>query len=426
MSMPTVSLGTAADEDALIQAIEDAATTAGWTTYGPAGTTPSDSTWFVSSGSDGCSWLVAGLVKGTGNTIRTLVGSDIDTTSIVSANIGGYTHDDTAALGSPVQAIGADGTYWDARTAGSYRYRIVASLDGIAVLASYTGTLAAQGFIYLGKVEPQVRLFSAQAKAEVVSVGTGSNVNQRLVTLDRNITSMLKDPAAWPGEPAGYAQQLFFQAKASDLANFAQTTRAPIVSGTLATSGGVTTFEINVATGSKLAAPGRRYASNQGAGDLVRLMSETTLAFAGAVSGLSDPFGSGQPVAWDAYAGQSASLLARLYNSRSIISDAGGANALAQSEDPLNLTFRYAPSRLYAVHTNNETGKIAQADLQGVKQVGALYNALWWANGGQADDSFLDLNGDLNLRYRVLANGPLAVPGFGTGTEMIWSVGPGW
>lgn len=416
--MPTVSFGTAADENALIAAIAAAATTAGWTIYDTT-TDPSGSTWFVSEGTDGTSWIVGGLVKGTGDTIRTIVGSDIDTTSIVSANVSGYVHDDTAALGSPVQYLGPDGTLWAARTVGSYTYRIVASLDGIAVLVSYTATTPAQGFVYIGKVEPQVRLFSAQAKALITSVGAGSVGTQRLVTLDRDITAMLKDPADWPGEPAGYAQRLFFQAKATDLANFSQVERVAIVSGTLATSGGVTVFEIDVSTGVKLAAPGRRYASNQGAGDIVRLMSETTVVLAGAATVLPfGPFDTPSGVAFDAYGGQSTTVDARLRNQR--------GTTYATSEVPVSLTNRYPPSRAYLIHTTNETGKVAQADLQGVKMTGALYHLLWWPNTGQADDTFVDLNGDSGLRYRVIGNNTLAVPGTATGVEMIWSIGPGW
>jgi hypothetical protein len=416
--MPTVSFGTAADEAALITAIAAAATTAGWTTYASS-TVPAGSTWFTSPGTDGCSWIVGGLVKGTGNNIRTLVGSDIDTTSIVSASTGGYVHNDTAALGSPVQYVGPDGALWFSRTSGSYTYRIVASLDAIAVLLSFTSTTDAQAFIYIGKVEPQTRLFSAQAKALITSVGAGSSGTQRLVTLDRDITAMLKDPADWTGEPAGYAQRLFFQAKATDLANFAQTERIAIVSGTLATSGGVTTFEIDVSTGVKLAAPGRRYASNQGAGDIVRLMSETTVVFSGSsIALVYQPFGTAAGVSFDAYSGQSTSVAARIYNTR--------GPAYATSEVPVTLTNRYPPSRAYLIHTTNETGKVAQADLQGRKMVGALYHVLWWPNTGQADDTFINLNGSASTRYRVLGNAQLPVPGTGPGTEMIWSIGPGW
>lgn len=427
MSLPVTQIGVAADEPALIAAIQTLANTKGWTTYGPLLTTPADSVWFVSSGEDGCSRIVGGLVKGSTRIMRAMTAADIDTFGFISANVGGYLHNDSAALGTPIQAFTADTTtVWATRDiASSYTYLVAVSLDSIAVLVTYISSgIKAQGFIYIGKTEPCFgRLFQAQAKAKIASVGAGSNANQRLITMDRNITSMLKDPATYTVEPATYAQRLMFQAVAAgapDSPDFSQVERIKIVSGTVLTSGGVTTIEIDVTTGVKLAAVARRYSANRGAGDIVRVFAEPSMAICGGTTNVVvGPFsGSNGAIApWDAYGGQGADLFCHLSNQWNLRESAG---------DPSSISTRTVPFRIYVVHNVINTGKQPQTDNQGSKNVGALINAMIVANAGQADHAFLRVDGRFEERWRIIDHTALALPSAFNGNDGVWAVGPGW
>lgn len=424
MSLPQVETGVAATETALIARIAAVAAAAGWTTW-TAGTTPAGAVYMRSSGEDRTSHIVGGFASTTLGRMQAITGADVDTLAIVSANTAVYTNNDAAGVANRVQAITPDSaSNWVTRTASSYTYALAAGRDFIAVVCSYSaGGAAAQGVLYLGKVEPCMgRYEETYAKAFIASVGAGSIGTQRLITLDRNITYFMKDLASWPGDVAT-SVTMFFQAIATsgaDTPDFAMVQRIPIVSGTLATVGGVTQFEINVA-GVKQAAAARRYASNRGAGDVVRMMTEPTIAVAGAASGGTAPwtFGSLSALsAWDGFGGQRASLWVWLAN-------AYGAEE--GSSDPVRSNALLVPFRIYITHRVNETGLITQANNEGLKCTGVLPGLYIFSNNANPNFSLLQIDAQATQRYRIISQ----AAGIGLGVPQDWTagtfgVGPGW
>jgi hypothetical protein len=424
MTLPEVDFGTAADETALIAALATLAAARGWTTW-TSSTTPSGFSWFKSTGEDGESNICGAFGVTTSGRMRAAAAVDIDTTSIVSASVGGYTNNDAAGVSTRVQAITPNTTAaWATRDpASAYTYMAVASLDSIACCVEYlNGGIRAQGVLYLGKTTPCMgRYFQTQAKAKIDSVGAGSNANQRLVTLDRDITAMLKDPATYPSDVG--TQRLFFQPITTNSTDFAMVQRLAIVSGTLTTTSGQTEFEINVA-GVKLAVSGGRYHSNRGAGDLVRIMNEPNVCLCGGAINAQIPFTStGNTIlsAWDNYGGQSAAL-------DCVLENVHAANDI-QGHDPTLFGNRGVPYRLYLSHQDNQTGLITQSDGEGLACAGVLVNAMSFPEMSAANFSYARIDGRAEDRWRLLER--LTGIGIGSPIEPVgrrvnWAIGPGW
>jgi hypothetical protein len=431
MTMPSCVLATYADEAALIDGIRTtAAATTWWTTWNTS-TQPANSTWFRSNGIDGTSLIAGGLQVASGaNRVQAAPAVDVNSYGFTiggNTNVGGWTNNDSGGVpvANRVQAFTDNDTiaYAARDNATSYRALITVGPDSIACISAYTsGGLAAKGLIYIGNTQSHAgRFFQTQAKAKITSVGAGSNANQRLVTLDRNITSMLKDGTAFPNDP--YTQTLMFQVGETPTAadDFALVQRISIVAGTLSTSGGATRFEINVA-GVKLASATGRYANNRGAGDYVRLMSQPNVAIACGDSDLTLLFtalnNNVVHTAWDAFGGQAAALECFLYNDRA---------AAEASLDPPALGGWLVPYRTYVVVGENNTGLITQADTQGLKNVGALVNLMYAANDGRSNFSIVRYGRRTEDRWRVLGQGGLSHPNTPNPTfDGLWMVGPGW
>lgn len=427
--LPGVSFATATNEAALSTAIQTVAAANGWTVTN-ASTTPANSVWFQSSGEDGCSNVCGGLfVDTTNRQFRAFCAADIDSSSIISANVSGYVNGDATSAG---HAINAETTLqWPARdNATSYSYAIVANRDAIVVEVVYTSSAnSAQGLIYIGKVEAVGHPFQTQARAKIASVGAGSAGTQRLITLDRNITAMLKDTGAggatFPNDPA--QQQLFFQVVGGPSSDFASAERRQIVPGTLATSGGVTVFEVNVAAAggtSKLFTAAQRYANNRGAGDIVRMHAEPNIAMAGANTSGSSIFGSGsnqQLASWDAFGGQSATVSPLLVNS---------VSNTASNEGPDPTSNRAPYYSVYMDINASVTSILAQSSNEGQKNVGRLYHCILVPNQSQPNFALFRINNDAARRYRVLnknVGAGLALPGTIDGSSNVqFGVGPGW
>jgi hypothetical protein len=407
---------TAVDEAALILAIRDAAIAAGWTTWGPTGTTPAGSVWFLSPGRDGCSRICGGLLSTTVGRMRAAVAADIDAFSVVSANVGGYVNNDSAGVGNPVQSITPDTTTaWETKTAGSYEYILAITPDSIAVLTSYTATTSAQGVLYIGKTQPSSgRLFQTQAKGLIESV-SGSTIR-----LDRDITAMLKSPVS--GDIVTQ-QSLMFQAFATSLADapdFAMVQRIPIVAGSLSTVDGATEFDL-LLTGTKLDAVSGRYDDGRGAGDSVRLMSETNIALCGGDNGLSATLFSSTSntalAAWDAVGGQATALDVILSNT---VADQ------ITNVNPIDFINRYVPYEIYALNVDTNTGLIAQPDTNGAKNVGALIGIGMLPNNTSLDFRRYRRDGDLLRRYRILSRTDINAPSGFADQDTVWAIGPGW
>ena len=432
MSLPSTGFGRAATEAALIEALRAAAAAKGWTTY-TVGTTPANSVWFRSNGEDGCSLIAGGLVSTTTGRMRGATAVDVNSYGLTvggSASVGGYTNNDTGGLAAAnrVQAITPDTTTaWETRDGASqYTYAYAISLDSIACVVDYTAAgVRTQGVIYIGKTEPTAgRLFSCQAKAKIDSVGAGSNGTQRLVTLDRDITAMLKDLSSWPNDP--YQMKLLFQVgeTPSAAADFGLVQRIGIVSGTLTTTGGKTAFEILV-TGNKLDSATGRYANNRGAGDLVRLMNETNVVLcaadsSGSIVGAFTATSQTALAAWDGYCGQGAALNCALANR---------VSSNESDQDPVGLANEIIPYRMHVVTFDQNTSLIAQADGQGKKDVGALINLCMFANSGRPNFSFVRLDARAEERWRILehvAGAGIAPPSFFGASDGVYAVGPGW
>lgn len=430
MAVPATSFVTAADEAALIDAIRVLANTTTWWTTFNTSTQPSGSVWFRSNGSDGTSLIAGGLQVASGaNRIQAAPAVDINTYGFTisgNSNVGGWTNNDTGGVpvANRVQAFTtASATTYAARdNATSYKALITIGPDSIACITSFTsGGLNAKGVIYIGTtVSHAGRLFQTQAKAKIETVGAGSIGTQRLITLDRNITSMLKDGVAFPQDP--YQQYLMFQVgqTPSVADDFALTQRIPIVASTLTTTSGKTAFEISVA-GAKLASATGRYANNRGAGDFVRLMSTPNVAISVADENLSFSFSSVNTnichTAFDAYGGQGAALECLLTNDR------------ANSEvdlDPVALGGWLAPFHVYLLVTENNTSLIPQADTQGLKNIGTTVNLMYSSNDGRSNFTTVRYGRRVEDKWRVLGAGGLQHPNVPTPFDGLWMVGPGW
>jgi hypothetical protein len=429
--IPGVAFGTAVDEAALTSAVSTLAAANGWTVTS-VGTTPANSVWYQSPGEDGTSNIVGGLQPDTvGRQMRGWCAADLDTTGLVNANVGGYVNNDAAGVGHSVQAETV--LAWPARDLVSvYNYAVVANRDAIAVIVVYiSGGNAAQGAMYIGKTEPMAgRYFQTYAKAKIASVAAGSNGNQRLVTLDRNITAMLKDTGpgglTYPSDPA--QQTLLFQTVGGPATDFAMAERQQIVPGTLATSGGVTVFEVNVAkVSSKLFGAGQRYANNRGTGDIVRMMAEPNITAVGAATLGGEIFeGSPTPTqvlaSWDAFGGQSAALAPLVANQES-------NSASTAAPDPLtNRTPFYSA---YLLTNTSVTNILAQPSSEGQKDIGRLYHFILVPNQSQPNFAFFRVNADAARRYRVLsltggAGGKPPSPRVAGSTVVQYGIGPGW
>lgn len=437
MPLPQVAFGTAADEDALAQAIETLAIAVGWTTWGPAGTFPTNSFWFQSSGEDGISHIVGGLVPDSSTRrMRAACAADIDTSGIANANVGGWVNDDAAGISTLEQSItpNTSGGWHDRDSLSQYEYMAVADLNGITVLVKYdeTGGLA-QGVIVIGNPEPaHGRLLQTQAKARIASIATNGAL--RTITLDADINAALKDRTAFPSDP--HTLSMMFQPVNShgggtEDNDFAMVERFPIVDSSLTLSGGNTQFDIAVAGGVKLGGlAGRRYNDNRGVGDVVKMMSEPNVVFCFGEATQQRPSTTSNAVlaAWDNYGGQRGGsavgdnldmiLMNELYTQAS-------ANAPSVSSGLA------AEFRLYALNYDKETGLIAQTDKQGHRVVGALRHIIIIPEMSAGHASFLKVNGTAHRRYRVLGwtgGRGLGRPysSFAAGGDPQWAVGPGW
>lgn len=428
--IPSVVYGTAADETALAVAIQTLAAANGFTVTA-AGTTPANSRWFQSSGEDGCSNIVFGIIPdAVARTMRAFTAADLDTAAVVSASVGGYTNNDSVAAATRVQA--QTSLSWAARDnpSSSYTYAIVANRDGVSGMVVYvSGGVAAQGFFCFGKTAAvSGRFFQTQAKARIATVGAGSIGAQRLVTLDRNITAMLKDTGAggltYPNDPT--QQLLFFQCVAGTGADFAQVGRRQIVPGTLATVGGVTRFEINVAqASSKLFGAGQRYANNNGANDIVRMMAEPTIAICGAATANTQPFAGTATclAAWDGYGGQGSAITFLLANENT-------TDTASETPDPLVNRAPYY--NMYALINVAVTALPAETNSESYKNIGRIPHAILLPNMSQGNFAFFRIDSNAARRFRVLSKGltglglPSAINGGGSGTSQGYAVGPGW
>jgi hypothetical protein len=430
--IPQTSGATAvADEAALVTAISAMATAAGWSVTS-AGTTPANSVWYQSTGEDGLHNIVGGLLPDTtARRMSAFIAADLDAFGIVSGNVGGYTNDDAVAVATPVQ-VQTNSAQWPQRDLGvSYRYIMAVNKNAIAVLVTYeSGGNSAQGVIYIGTSEPSgARLLQVQATARIASVGAGSIGTQRLITLDRDIRRGLKDGTAYPSDP--YTQALQFQCVAAgvgDAPDFAMLERIPIVAGTLSAAGAPTTFEIDVSTGVKLAQPGGRYASNRGAGDLVRLSIEPNIVLCGASATSGNPFPSNSDLfcaltAWDGYCGQRDGLHVTLANRHSV--DVADHN-------PCEISNKTAYYPIYAVIRDIEGNLVNQVDgtvFKGFKNCGALHNLILIPNQNQPDLSFFRVSNDPARRYRIQeydGSQGISGPALGFTSPVCYAVGAGW
>jgi hypothetical protein len=344
--------------------------------------------------------------------------ADIDAFGIVSVNVGGYVNNDTAGIGNPVQSTTPDIVgAWETKTSGVYEYYASISLDSIVVNVRYTATSQAHGVVYIGKTTPNYRLFQRQAKGLISTVTAGSIGTQKKIRLDRDITAMLKNPDF---SDVATQQTLFFQAFASSIADspdFAMTQRIPMIAGTLATVSGATEFEISVA-GTKLDAVSGRYDDGRGAGDSVRLMSETNITICGADNGFSlivfSATSNTALSAWDAVGGQAAQLDTILANTTA---------HQASDQNPVDNLNRYGPALIYAVNNDTNATLVAQPDTNGAKDVGALIGLAMIPNNALSDYQFFRHNGDLQRRSRCLSGTELAAPSGFTDPLYVWAVG---
>lgn len=438
MPIAQVSSGIASDEDALVAAIASLASTVGWTVYGPAGTYPAGSYWFVSPGEDGCSHIVGGLLaNSTTRRMRPMIAADIDTSGIANANVGGWMNNDAVAISTPAQAFPAESnTIWYNRDAGlDYYYWLVIDLDAITCFVTYTALgVLAQGIIEIGCPEDSLhgRKLYSQAKAKIDSIAT--NGADRTITLDRDITAALKDRSAYPSDP--HTMRLFFQpinshGGGAEDNDFGMVERFPIVDGTLTTVGGQTQFDIAISGGAKLGgAAGRRYNDNRGVGDIVRLSARPNYitCIAAQNEGNFSRTANNIMLAWDNYGGQRAGA------STTLNLDGAWMNESYEQADecaPSPLSGLAAEHRLYLMSIDREDNLIAQVDREGSLGHGASKHIVIVPNMALAHGSYIKVNGQPHRRYRVM--GKTAGRGIGYPCDLFaaggpphYCCGPGW
>lgn len=437
LTLPIPAFNQVSTETALITDIATTASLAGWSTFGPASTTPAGSVWFQSSGSSGDDNIVGGLLDNGARQIQGYTAADLDTHAIVSASVGGYVNSDPANTTATKVSSSTSVSNWPVRNIGAtITYLIVVSRDSINVLCTYltAGAKHAQCVIHIGHPEP-VNGHGVQnvAYAKLLSIDASTPATT-IITLDRNITIALKDRSVFTTD---YIQApMFISVATAGMSNtdFALAQRIPILDNSLSTISGKTTFQINATVASKLTgSPGgtpSRYRSGRGVGDIVRLDARPNLCYAfGDGSGSSvSKGGHGCIASWDAFGGQRAGL--QCLSGRRELTPATLANV-----HPAIETNRWVTYRLSSILTDKETTMLPQTDNQGMKNVGCLRGIIEssYINGQISDFDILTLDLQRGLRYRTLG-----VKAAGDGLSGISSsaldlspnktmaIGPGW
>lgn len=413
-------------EQAIIDYIAAQVAPAGWTVVVTAG-----QTYFLSVGEDSCSRIVGGLETTGTRQIRALNCADLDQDAIVAGSVLGYTNNDAAGVGSPVQNP-TNSAAWTSRLAATdVQLSLHADLDSISLLASYTSTSGSgQMAIYIGKVRGRGDWIERWGRAKILSVGPGSDANHRLFTLDRNINLVLKNGAVFAGDLSPVSQ-LFYQTVSGPgmlLGEFGLTQMQDLASNLVAPNpvigvdgSGRTTYEADV-TGVKLFAPGGRYASNRGAGDLVRLHPDPTICAAGAGTNAAQFSGTNQAIlaSWDGQGGQGTGIDVYWDNLRS-------DDALLHDVSPSNnLATTYS---IRCVLRDYRDGLIGQPKKEGERDVGTLIGFCCYPGSSVANFATLRKDGDPSDTYSVLKQTGvtgLRAPGGFPPTTVGYAHGPGF
>lgn len=427
--------GELADEAAVLTKLAAMAATAGMSTgtftSGASGTPTVR--YFKSDGEDGLSRIVGGIASVGTRQFQGFCGVDMDDASTPLDGGVMYTNDDSTAASTRVEMPGSS-TSWPSRDAGTvYLADISMSKDGCGMLCEYiSGGVVAQAFFGFGKTIPQSREITKQAKAKLASITSGSNANQRLFTLDRSILSMLKDNNNFADDP--HQLQLFAQplvetgGSGQDPDELFMVERLPVVSGTLADSSGVTTFEVDVTALVKL---GTQYAANNVNDDLIRLHAEPTWMMCGGSTTRAAVFpynatNTTQLCAWDARGGQDAAMNFVPFNYRA----GGAAGTREQYADPDPSSGLMLPFESYLITVDTATGLVAQPNREGQKNCGVMTHLLWLPNPGSPtpqSHNLFQVDENAAKRYAYLekfASNGMAPPALMASYDVLWAVGP--
>lgn len=417
MAIPKTTTGEAADETALLAVIDALATSAGLTV-----TVVGTKHIYQGTGEDGLRNICFAIDEVGTRQFQMETGVDVDRWSIIGGSVDLFTNNDIVGAATPAHATTT--TNWDARDlVSTYRYSITASKDGLSGLIRFiSGGQPAQGILLGQPAYSHADRLLAQAGAKIASVGAGSSGSQRLITLDRDITAALTE-----------GQTIFFQPVADatmPASDFAQVERAEILAGTLATPGGVTAFEVTVDKTlgtSKLflsSANGGRYASNRGAGDIVRLCAEPTIVMCAADdSGIGTTFNGANNTAlasWDRFGGQNADLDVYVgHQSETFENDAA----------PMAMNGQHGFWPAYVTMNDTEDGVLSGATTAGLGTVGVLPHLAFIADNAIPDFALAEIDWDSNRRYCVMevsgSNGLGLPTGCPTG-DAAWAHGPGF
>lgn len=414
----TVTTGTAANEAALITAISTA-----WGLRGGTVVTTSGITWMYSSGEDGYSRVVFGLEDNSGR-IRGYTGSDMDLGDIVGSGVRGYNYKDTATAGPGIYATTSTSATWDLRTgAVPYSYALAVTLDGVACVAIYESGSAvkSQAIIAGGKLLPcPGKQYLAFAKSRVASVDN-STPSAPVLTLEDDLSAFLKAPSAANEGVYTAGGRIWLQAiQDTD----PDANEIGMCMSALPTAISGTDIILSTASGVKLlTATTGRYATGQGAGDLVRLLPEPNFAlcFAGTLSevALTGTSGAGI-ITSDRYGGQLAGTSSQMNFDihNELATDHADGGSIPETG---GRTYYH----LYAYCNAYQDAIMGHTADEGNGTLGYIPNLIVLPDASLPDFSIYQIDGDVNRQYVCFS--PIVRPSAKlTATDtLIWGVGPG-